>query len=346
MAKKAPKTTLKDIAKQLDLTATTVSRVLSGRAAKYRISKNTEEKVLSAAKKANFTPNQIARSLRIRKTYTIGLIVPDIANPFFSTIAQIIESEARKEDYAIILCDSSENTSIEIKCVDLLESRDVDGLIISPVGKENGHISNLFEKNRSIVLIDRYFPNLKIPFVASDNYRGAFEAVNHLIECGHNKIACIQGFVNTFTSQERLRGYKSALESKNIKVQDNFIKGNSFDMENGYLSTKLLLNQLCIPTAIFTHSNLIALGALSAIKEEGYKVPDDISIITFDDELYTASLSTPLSAVKQRSMEIGQIAVRMLMDQMEHGHPKTPERILLPTFIIHRDSVRIIPPQL
>ena len=344
MIKKASRTTLKDIAKQLNLTATTVSRAISGQARKYRISKNTERKILAAVKEVDFTPNQIARSLRMRKTHTIGLVVPDIANSFFSTIAQIIESEARAEEYAIILCDSGENSSIEIQCIDVLENRGVDGFIISPVGKQSDHIMDLFEKNSPIVLIDRYFPDLEIPFVASDNYGGAFEAVNHLIECGHRKIACIQGYVDSFVSQERLRGYKAALQSKNITVQEDFIKGDGFGMKNGYLATKSLLHQLSIPTAIFAQSNLIALGALAAIKEEGYKVPDDISMIAFDDQPYMAFLSTALSTVKQQSQEIGRIAVQTLMAQIKHGHPKTPEQILLPCSIIHRDSVRIIKP--
>jgi LacI family transcriptional regulator len=341
MTKSNSKITLKMIAAELGTTATTVSRVVSGQARKYRISKETEKKIVAVAKKLGFTPNQIARSLRTRKTYTIGLIVPNIANPFFSTIAQIIESAARLNNYSIILCDSGENTSVEIKSVGILENR-VDGLIIAPVGKKDSHVKKVFERNLPIVLVDRYFPDLPISFVASNNYKGAFEAVSYLIECGHSKIACIQGLTDSFVSQERLRGYISALQSKKITVQNDLIKGNGFDVENGYLATKSLLTQQGIPTALFAQGNLIALGSLIAIKEEGYKVPDDISIIAFDDQPYLAFLSTPLSTIKQDSQKIGQIAVQMLLSQIKNGRPETNEKILLPCSIIHRNSVRKI----
>jgi len=342
MTKKPSKITLKDIAYQLNLSITTVSRVLSGRAREFRISKSTEERVLSTAKKSNFSPNKIASALRTRKTKTIGIIVPDISNPFFATIAQNIEFEARKADYAIILCDSSDSTSTEINCIDVLQNRDVDGLIISPVGKQKEHIKRLYDQNTPLVMVDRYFPNLKIPYVGTDNYKGAFEAVNYLIECGHQKIACIQGLTYSSTCRERLKGYKAALEAKDIPVDEALIKGDNFDIKNGYLSTKLLLKQTSIPTAIFAQSNLIALGVLSAIKEEGYKIPQDISMIAFDEQTYSEFLSTPLSTIKQRIEEIGQISVRLLLDQMEKGCSKNSESVLLPPIIIHRNSVRIL----
>ena len=336
------KITLKDIAQKTNFSVTTVSRVLSGRASKFRISKKTEEIIFAAAKEENFTPNQIAMSLRTSKTYTIGLIIPDITNPFFANIAQQIEQEARNDNYAIILSNSSESTTNEIKSVQTLQNRDVDGFIISPVGKESEHIKSLYENNKPVVLIDRYFPGLTIPYVATDNYKGAFEAVSYLIKTGHKKIACIQGFEASLTSQERTRGYKDALKSGNIPVKNYFLQGEGFDIENGYLSTKLLLNQSNIPTAIFAQGNLIALGAISAMKEEGYKIPDDISLISFDDQPYAAYLSTPLTTIKQRSSEIGKIAIRMLLEQIEHGQPKESKSILLPPSMVFRDSVKII----
>jgi LacI family transcriptional regulator len=227
----------------------------------------------------------------------------------------------------------------------VLKSRGVDGFIIAPVGKKSEHIKSIFESNLPIVLVDRYFPDLPISFVASDNYKGAFDVVNYLISCGHRKIGCIQGIVESFTNQERLRGYKFALQSKNIPIYDNLIIGNGFDMENGYLSMKSLLDQPCIPTAIFAQSNLIALGAFMAIKEAGYKVPDDISMVAFDDQPYLAFLSTPLSTVKQHCNKIGQTAVQILMNQIERGNPKTLEQILLPCSLVHRDSVKKITPE-
>jgi len=336
------KKTLKSIADQLGFSVTTISRVLAGKARKYRISKNTEAKVLAVAENANFTPNQLARSLRLRKTNIIGVVIPDISNPFFSTIAQNIEFEARKLGYAIILCDSEENTAMEIASIELLKNRDVDGLIISPVGQESKHLKNLWEEGLPLVIVDRCFPNLKIPYVACDNYRGAYEAVSYLIRCGHRKIACIQGMLQTFPNEKRVRGYKEALQAHNIKVKKSFIVGDSFGAANGYLSMKLLLKQLSIPTAIFALSNLISLGALQAIREENLQIPKDISIISFDEQPYSEYLSPPMTTIKQQNAKMGQISVKLLIDQIASNALITKTGILLPTKLIKRASVRII----
>lgn len=343
MEKDKNRITLKDIAQQLNLTVTTVSRILLGQAQKYRLSKETAEKVLAAAKAANYRPNQTARALRTQRTYTIGLIVPDITDLFFSNIARIIENEARIKGYATILSDSNESTSVEIECVNSLDYHNIDGLIVCPIGLESDHLIDTFHKI-PVILIDRYFADLDIPFVATDHYKGAFDAVEYLIQCGHYRIACIQGSVASFTSRERLKGFLSALKSNNITVEKAYILGNSFSMENGYHSAKLLLKQPQFPTAIFAQNNLIAMGVYKAIKEEGLEIPHDISIIAFDDPQHACLMSPSLSCVRQPSLEIGQIAVKMLMDQIDQGHPKTAAPVLLAPALVHRHSVQILTP--
>jgi LacI family transcriptional regulator len=337
---KSSNITLKSIADRLDVSVTTVSRVLNGKSDRYRISKETQELINSAAKELNYSPNQLARGLRLKRTNTIGYIIPDISNPFFSSIAKSVEKSARKSGYSILLCDSEEDTKIEENLLQLMIDRKVDGLIISPVGIEVNHLRRIAQKNIPVVLLDRYFPELNLPFVTSDNYKGAFEAVNMLIEHGHRRIACIQGLVNTSPNNDRVRGYIDAHKTHELSVDKKLIVGDSFGEENGYIETKLLLKQDDPPTALFAVSNLISLGAIRAISEEGLKIPDDISMVSFDDQPYSRFLSTPMTTVAQQNSQIGQIAIKLLIDQIESNRQLEPKGIFLPTRLISRDSVK------
>ena len=333
--------TLKSIAKKLDVSVTTVSRVLNGKSDKYRISKETQKLILKTAKSLKYSPNQLARGLRLKRTNTIGYIIPDISNPFFAGVAKSVEKSARKEGYSIILCDSEENTDIEIDVVRLMLERKVDGLIISPVGIEVSHLVNINKRSIPVVLLDRYFPNLNFPFVTSDNYQGALEAVSMLIEYGHKRIACIQGLKNTSPNNDRVKGFIDAHKKYNLPVDKNLIVGDSFGEQNGYIETKLLLKkQENRPTAIFAVSNLISLGTVKAISEENLKIPEDISVVSFDEQPYSSLLATPMTTVLQQNSQIGQIAVKLLIDQIESKNKIQPKGIFIPTKLVTRDSVK------
>jgi LacI family transcriptional regulator len=337
-----PRPTLKDIAERLGISVTTVSRILSGRAHQYRISEGTAEAVLKVAEELNFAPNQLARGLRLNKTQTIGLVIPDISNPFFASIARNVEIQARKKGYSVILCDSEESTELEIESLVLLQSRKVEGLVVSPVGTADSHLKGYESANLPIVIVDRHFPDVSLPFVASDNFGGALEGVSHLIENGHRNIACIQGLRDTMPNTERVRGYRAALLDHSIPVDESLIVGNSFGEENGYIETKLLLKKRKDVTAILALSNLISLGVLRGLAEEGSRVPDDISIVTFDEQPYSAYLATPMTTVGQNSAEMGRIAVKLLFSQIESPHQSRKEGILLPTTLIERESVKTL----
>ncbi len=334
--------TLKDIAERVGYSVSTVSRVLSGMGPNYRISKAAQEKIYEAAREMNYKVNPIARGLRLQKTMTIGLVIPDISNPFFSQIARNVEREARKNGYSIILCDSEEDTAREIRSVEILRQHKVDGLIISTVGQDANHIMNIFQKKIPMVVVDRIFPELGIPFIASDNYQGAFEAISHFIENGHKVIACIQGLLNTFPNNERVRGYIDAHNKYNLPVDKSLIVGDSYGKQNGYIEMKLLLQRKTRPTAVFACSNLISLGILQAMFDEDLRVPEDISIISFDDQPYSNFLATPMTTVAQQSEEMGSIAVRLLLDQL-NSHENYPSKsIFLSTKLIMRKSVKKI----
>ena len=336
-------TTLKNIALQVGVSVPTVSRVLNGKSKHYRISKETQELILKAAKELNYSPNQLARGLRLKRTNTLGYITPDISNPFFSTIARVVEKYARKQGYSIILCDSEESTDIEAESIKLLTDRKIDGLIISPVGQATEHLKEAYNKI-PIVLIDRFFDDLDFPYVASDNYKGAYEATSYLIENSHSRIAYIQGLKNTSPNNERVRGFKDAHKHFGIALDESLIVGNSFGEENGYIEMKLLLKRNRIPSAVFAGSNLISLGALKALAEENLNVPGDISMISFDDQPYSRFLATPMTTVSQQSSQIGQLATKILIDLIETNKQFEPKGILLPTTLIKRNSVKTIRP--
>ncbi len=336
------KITLQSIAKQLGVSTTTVSRVLSGQSRKYRISPATEKLIRQTASELGYIPDQVAKGLRMRKSDTIGLIIPDISNPFFSTVARSIEREARRGGYAIILSDTQETTQLEIEAIRLLQSRKVDGFIIFPAGKDSKHLVTLVESGTPVVIADRYSKELKCPFVISDNYRGAYEATTHLLEQNHTNIACIQGRPGTTVSDDRVKGYRDALDQYNIPGADQTVVGDSFGEANGYVNAKLLLSRNTRPTAFFLCSNLISLGAMRATFEEGLNIPEDISMISFDDQPYSEYLATPMTVVAQQTNEMGQIILKLLMAKINQDTPTRSEGVVLPTKLIHRKSVKTL----
>ncbi|MCX5644526.1 MAG: LacI family DNA-binding transcriptional regulator [Phycisphaerae bacterium] len=340
--KQGSRPTLKAIAKQLGVSVTTVSRSLNGKAAEYGISKRTEEAVRKAAKKLSFSPDPLARGLRLNRTLSLGLIIPDISNPYFAEIAKNVEMAARGGGYSVILCDSQERTDLEAESLTLLRDRKVDGLVIAPVGQSAAHFEVLEDGDLPVVVIDRHFPHLRLPYVVSDNYRGAMDATDYFLKHGHRTIACVQGLAGTSPNRERVRGYQAALRSRGIPVDDSLVAGSSFSEENGYVHGKLLITRRRDITAILALSNLISLGILRALSEESLKAPDDVSIICFDDQPYCAYLNPPMTTVEQNQEQMGRIAVRLLLDQIQSSQGPTREGIVLPTRLVERGSVRHI----
>lgn len=332
---------IRELAGLTGFSVSTVSRVLNGKGELYRISEQTSDLILNAAAEYNYYPNRIARGLRLERTETIGLIVPDIANPYFSAIAKTIEVESRKRGYSIFLCDSLDDVSTEGELLNLLASRRVDGIILAPVGIDNGHVTDFRRKGIPMIIIDRYLPDSGIPYVTSDNYSGACLAMEHIISMGHRIIACIQGLNGISVNHDRVRGYEDALAKNGIPVERSLIVGDDFGEENGYIQARLLLGRKNRPTAIFALSNLISLGVMKATTELGLNIPDDISLVSFDDQPYSALLASPMTNVEQRKNEIAGVAVNMLLDIVtgRNREGKMKSIMIRPRLII-RNSVK------
>ena len=332
---------MKSIAEKLGVSVSTVSRVLSGKAERYRISKKTAARVRVEAEKTGFAPNQIASALRLKQTHTIGLIIPDISNPFFAAIARNVEMEAAKRGYFIILCDSRDSTETEVEYIRLLQARSVDGLIISPVGKIGAHLRELRSNGVPVVLVDRYFPDLDIPFVTTDNMRGAYKAVSLLLNSGHLRIACIRGIHGSSTADDRVRGYQDALTDAGVALDRKLMAGDEFSETCGYRAAKILFSvKGPRPTAIFSQSNLITFGILKAFEELNISVPEDVSVVSFDDHYYAAFLATPLTTVAQDKERIGREAVKLLFKQLDDGVQSVKKGISIPARMVKRKSVK------
>jgi LacI family transcriptional regulator len=334
--------TLDDIAKRSGLSISTVSRVINKKTKKYRISRKVELLVQKAAKELNYRPNQLARSLRLKKTQTIGLVAPDISNPFFAEIIKTIQSGLHQLKYSLVVCDSDENIELEIEHTNLLFSKGVDGLIVMPVGRQYNHFQFMLENGVPVVTVDRGFDDLNTNMVVIDNYAGAFAAVEHLLTHGHRRIAIIQGLPGTFTSKGRFEGYRDALQKYGVPLDESLVVGKDFRKENGYIETKVLLQSAKRPTALFTTSDLITLGALQAISEEGLAIPKDISIVAFDDLESAEYFRCPITAVAQPKENLGEIAVKLLLDELTTHGPKEKRKIVLKPTLIVRNSVAAI----
>ena len=333
------KVNINDIAVRTGLSITTVSRVLNGKAEQYRIGKKSQEKIREAAKELNYIPNQYAANLRTGKSNTIALIVPSLENPFFAGIASKINAEVRKYGYTTIIGDSNENQDIEETELHHLISRNIEGLIIVPCGDHWEHIKSLHDKGLPVVCIDRSFEDLDLPYVSTDNYDGAYSATKYLIDNGHVSVACIQGVQQSTPNKLRVKGFTDAMREAGL---DNYIvAGDDFSTQNGYLETKILLQQKSRPTAIFSLSNMIAMGCIKALREEKVRIPEDISLITFDDHPYLDFLATPLTCIAQPVGDISKIAIKFLFSRINENEVKIKQVLLKPEMKLRKSVIRI-----
>lgn len=333
------KVSITDIANKTGLSITTVSRVLSGKAQKYRIGKKSQQKIKDTAEELNYIPNHFAANLKSGRSRTIAIIVPSLTNPFFAGIASELNAEVRRFDYITIIGDSDESFEIEKLELQQMMSMNIEGLIIVPCGNHWEHIKKLHDQGLPVVCIDRYFEELDIPYVSTDNYDGAYAATKYLIENGHSIITCIQGIQQSTPNRLRVKGFRDALEEAGIKSYT--LVGDDFSVQNGYLETKLLLQQNQIPTAIFALSNTIALGCVKALKEKNVRIPVDISLITFDEHPYLDYLETPITCIAQPVSDISKIAIKFLFSRLNNNEDNINQVLLKPEMKFKKSVRRI-----
>lgn len=334
--------TIKDIARELGISPSTVSRALKDHP---DISVATKKAVNELADKLNYQPNTVALNLRQRKTNTIGVIIPEIVHFFFSTVISGIEDVAYEAGYNVILAQSNESVEREKSDIKALFNSRVDGLLLS-ISRETtnfDHIESIISKGLPIVFYDRMYTNPNTSKVIVDDYEGAKEAVLHLIEQGYKRIAHLEAAPGLQIAVDRRRGYVDALKENNMPIKETMIiECPNGSLEDGKKATKKLLSLTSPPDAIFANNDLLAMGAMLSIKEKGLKIPGDIALMGFSNWFFSQLLDPPLSSVDQPGFEMGQEAARLLIRQIEMKDKDQlevqPETKILKTRLVIRES--------
>lgn len=330
--------TIVEVAKRARVSTATVSNVIRGT---KRVSPALSERVQTAIRDLDYSPNELARSLKMKQTRMLAMVLPDITNPFFPEIIRGAEDRAFERGYFLMTANTDEQIGRERRIIAALRSYRIDGILLaSAPGKDMSHILNTMRAGISIVCLDRSVAGIKTDAVLLDNVRGGQECVRHLIQSGHRRIAIITGPLKLQTGRERLRGYEDALREADIAIDRDLIFEGDFREESGHRLSNELLRGRNKPSAIFVCNGVMTLGVLKSLEETGVRCPEDISLATFDDLTLDHSFHPHLTAVVQPSYEIGARAATVLMDRIEGKLAQNPLIVrIVPTLVI-RESTR------
>ncbi|MCW3489413.1 LacI family DNA-binding transcriptional regulator [Dethiobacter alkaliphilus] len=327
--------TTKDVAKKAGVSQATVSRVLNNY---HYVGEKTRRKVTEAIAELGYQPNEIARSMALQKTSTLGLIVPDLTNPFYSEISKSIISRAKEFKYNVIVCNSDNSKALQDFYIDFLQQKRVDGIIMASVALEDENVEKMVRSGFPCIFCNRRLAMKTANFVSSDNKKGAKLAINHLLEKGHRKIAFISGPQTFSTAVERFAGYKEALKEQGVPIVAQFVRQGNYDKESGYHVTKELLALPERPTAIFASNDVMALSSMEAILDAGLQIPEDIALVGYDDIDMSGHRRIELTTVAQQKDEVGRLAVDKLIETIKGGTDKPYHVFLEPKLIIRNTT--------
>lgn len=334
-----PKITISDIAKELNVTPATVSRALSNHPA---ISLKTKEAVQKTARRLKYKKNTIAASLQSGKTNVIGIIIPSAEIPFFGSVIHGIESIANLNGYSILIYQSNENMELEVKGIETFLSARVDGILAS-ISKNTVDFTHFLEakaRNIPLVFFDRTNDDLQLPSVVIDDFRGAFLATEHLIKQGYKRIAHITGSENIRIWNTRLKGYKKALSTYNIPFDPSLIYVGNITIESGKEAVKFFFEKENPPDAIFAVEDFTAMGAIKELKDRNIKIPQQVGIVGFANELFAEHISPALSSIDQQTVLMGKESIRLLLELIKQKEVKkqTIRKIILEPIPVFRES--------
>ena len=333
------KTSIHDIAKQLNVSATTVSFVLNGKAEEKRISEDVAKKILSYVKQVGYQPNMVAKSLRTGRTNIIGMLVEDISDPFFASISRGVESIAYKHGYKIFFASTENETEKTKALINVFRERQVDGYIIAPPPGVEKEIQSLMEDNVPVILFDRFLPAITASTVIIDNFSGAYQAVKHLEENGYSNIGFLTLESDQTQMQARLQGYLKAVQEKG---QDSIIKKLPYKLSHDLTAEKLVqqfIQQHSKLDAVIFATNYLAVNGLKAINDMGIAIPDDLAVVGFDDNTHFNLFSPSITAVAQPIEEISEEVVKQLLDALSDEKESRKRRMVtLPVKLIVRNS--------
>lgn len=329
-------TTIKDIAKELSVSIATVSRALRD---SYDVSPETKERVRAAASKLNYKPNYNAIGLAKRSTHNIGIILPFIANYYFSTVITGIQEVAYRSGFNINLYVTNNSAETELSIMKTLSFSAFDGLLVCVTSKSDSceHFQKVIDEGVPLVFFDREAANVSASKVMQDDFNGAFEAVEHLITNGYTRIAHIAGPEGLLMTERRLQGYLAALERHNIPVREEYIIYSVFSQESGEAATYQLLASPEKPDAIFAANDRLAIGAMIALKNRNIEIGKEVGIVGFTNDLISALISPSLTTVAEPAFEIGKLSCELLLKHIKKPN-LSPQEIILPGQLIIRNS--------
>lgn len=328
--------TIKDVARMSNVSIATVSKFLNG----GNVKKQNRINIENAINELDYRVNTLARGLKTNKSMTVGIIVDNITNVFYTSIVSIIEDKLSLMGYSTLICDTREDTKLQKVKLDFLSNKGVDGIIIFTTYISAELLEVYVQRGLSIIIIDSIVNGVECGFVTTDNISGAYQATEQFILKGHKNIAIITGEDKDFSATERLKGYKRALEDYNLPANDNLIFQGPYNLKGGYrLFQDMLTNNLIAPTAVLIANYFMTIGAVIAINENNINIPEDLSIICFDDLELSKVFKPKLSSISQQSEEIGIAAVELLIDKIDSG-VKCTKIIRIPPKIKITESIK------
>lgn len=342
--------TLRDVAEAAGVSVSTASRALLDKGQAYRISERTVQAIKQQAERLGFQHNATARSLQSQRSGLIGVVVPDVANPFFAAITKEVTLRAESQGLSVLLADSRESTSVEVKLLPQLHSRRVEGLVVCPVGLSKDHLEELDASGIPLVIVDRCFANTSMISVMSDNRSGAKLGVDQLLSHGHRVVGCVQGLPGTLPNEMRLSEIRKQLNARGIRLTDSLVAGRNFTEQSGYEAAMQLLQRRPDITALFALCSPSAFGAMRAAEQLNRKIPENLSLITFDHSPAADLLRSPLTTISQDVEQLGQLAATLLVDQLITRKKTRTKKHVIPVRMVVRQSVakpwseKIIPP--
>jgi LacI family transcriptional regulator len=327
--------TIRDVAKRAGVAPITVSRVVNSSG---YVSQETRERVEAAVTELGYVPNTLARSLRFKKTNTLALVLPDITNPFWTTVARGVEDAASDRGFNVILCNTDESEAEEGKYLTVLLQKQIDGVVLAPA-RSTAEPVELIQKQRvPVVVIDRQVPHAQVDVVRCDSIKGAYQLVRHLLSLGHGRIAMLAGPPDVSTAVDRVAGYHQALAETGLEAQAELVRYGEFTQASGYDMAQQALTCRPRPTALFAANNFIAIGALRALRDAGVRVPADMTLVAFDDLPPAFVIDPFLTVVAQPAYQMGHKATELLLARLSGQAPAEYQHLLLPTEMIVRRS--------
>ncbi|MDQ4128345.1 MAG: LacI family transcriptional regulator [Actinomycetota bacterium] len=326
---------MKDVAEKARVSVSTVSHVLNGT---RRVADGTQEAVLAAVEELSYQPNLLAKSLKTRRTFTIGLLVSDIQNSFFTSVVRGIEDLALSRGYHLFLCNTDEDAAREDEYVRELAKKRVDGLLVASSAPRHNHARRLRAEGLPFVFVDRKVEGVAADVISVDNREGMRLISYHLAGLGHERIGMISGPLDKASGYERYLGLRAALADLGVSLEDSLVRFGNFRTSSGREGARELLRLPSPPTALVTANNQMTLGALMAVKEMGLRIPDDVSVVGFDDPEWAPLTAPPLTTLAQPTYEMGVEAARLLLDRIEGEQDGRTRRVLLEPWLVVRGS--------